>query len=210
MSALLEANTRESLKRSATRQLRLDGYVPAVLYGKETESTAVSVPSIAFVKTLREVGRNGIIDLDVAGNKTHKVIVHDMQVDPIKNHLVHIDFFEVDLKSEMEAEVAVNLVGEAPGEKDGGVVSLLLYNVSVRALPAEIPEEIEVDISGLNIGDAIQIADLTAGKGFEFVNDPDETVVTVLPPDEEPVEEEDEVTEPELVENTDDEPNKEE
>ncbi|MFB4165053.1 50S ribosomal protein L25/general stress protein Ctc [Alteribacillus sp. JSM 102045] len=202
MSAVLEAKTRNDLKRSETKQLRLDGYVPAVLYGKETESTPVSVQNIAFIKTLREVGRNGIIDLDVEGdNKKHKVIVHDLQVDPIKDYLVHIDFFEVDLKSEMEAEVAVNLVGEAPGEKEGGILSPLLYNVTVRALPTDIPEEITVDISDLNIGDSIQIADLKSGKAFEFTNEPEETVVTVLPPEqEEPEEDESEGKEPELVE----------
>ncbi|SDI96277.1 50S ribosomal protein L25/general stress protein Ctc [Alteribacillus bidgolensis] len=206
MSAVLEAKTRKNLKRSETKQLRLDGYVPAVLYGKEIESTAVSVPNITFVKTLREVGRNGIIELDIEGeNKKHKVIVHDLQVDPIKDYLVHIDFFEVDLKSEMEAEVAVNLVGDAPGEKDGGVLSPLLYNVTVRALPTDIPEEITVDISELNIGDSIQISDLKSGKEFEFTNEPEETVVTVLPPEQqhEP-EDESEGEEPELVETTKD------
>ncbi|WP_158738516.1 50S ribosomal protein L25/general stress protein Ctc [Alteribacillus sp. YIM 98480] len=206
MSAVLEAKTRKDLKRSETKQLRLDGYVPAVLYGKETESTAVTVPNITFIKTLREVGRNGIIELDIEGeNKKHKVIVHDIQVDPIKDYLVHIDFFEVDLKTEMEAEVAVNLVGDAPGEKEGGVLSPLLYNVTVRALPTDIPEEITVDISELNIGDSVQVSDLKSGKAFEFTNEPEETVVTVLPPEQqhEP-EDEAEGEEPELVETSED------
>ncbi|SFF03484.1 LSU ribosomal protein L25P [Alteribacillus iranensis] len=202
MSTVLDANTRENLQRSETRSLRLQGYVPAVLYGKETKSTPVAVPSIEFIKTLREVGRNGIIELEVSGKK-HKVIVHDMQVDPIKDHLVHIDFFEVDLKSEMEAEVAVNLVGESPGEKDGGVLSPLLYNVTVSALPADIPEEITVDISDLQIGDSIQVADLSSGEGYKITNEPEETVVTILPPDQEVVEDDTETEEPELVETDD-------
>ncbi|SDI12043.1 LSU ribosomal protein L25P [Alteribacillus persepolensis] len=205
MSAVLEAKPRTDLKRSENKQLRLDGYVPAVLYGKGTESTPVSVPNIEFVKTLREVGRNGIIELDVEGaSGKHKVIVHDVQVDPIKDYLVHIDFFEVDLKSEMEAEVAVNLVGDAPGVKEGGVLSHLLYNVTVRALPTDIPEEITIDVSELNIGDSVQVADLTSGKAFEFTNEPEETVVTILPPEQQGTGDGEEAEEPELVETKDD------
>ncbi|MGY4691884.1 50S ribosomal protein L25/general stress protein Ctc [Salibacterium sp. K-3] len=199
MATVLEANPRTDFRKSASKQLRAAGYVPAVLYGKDTESTPVSVPNITFIKTMREVGRNGIIELDVDGESgKHKVIVHDMQVDPIKDYLVHIDFFEVDLKSEMEAEVSVNLVGDAPGEKEGGVLSPLLYNITVRALPTDIPEEITVDISELGIGDSIQIGDLTAGKAYEFVTEAEETVVTVQTPDQEKPEEE-EAQEPELV-----------
>ncbi|MFB5663754.1 50S ribosomal protein L25/general stress protein Ctc [Alteribacillus sp. HJP-4] len=202
MATVLEAKTRSDLRRSETKKLRQSGNIPAVLYGKKTESTPVSVPNVTFIKTIREVGRNGIIELDVEGQKgKHKVIVHDMQVDPIKDFLIHIDFFEVDLKSEMEADVNVNLVGDAPGEKDGGIVSHLLYTVTVRALPTDIPEEITVDISELNIGDSVQIGDLKSGKDFEFTNEPEETVVTVLPPEQEedPDAEEEEETEPELV-----------
>ncbi|MFZ4454516.1 50S ribosomal protein L25/general stress protein Ctc [Salibacterium aidingense] len=200
MATVLEASTRTDLRKSASKKLRTNGYVPAVLYGKDTESTPVSVPNITFIKTIREVGRNGIIELDVEGESDkHKVIVHDVQVDPIKDYLVHIDFFEVDLKSEMEAEVSVNLVGDAPGEKEGGILSPLLYNITVRALPTDIPEEITVDISELGIGDSVQIGDLTSGKAFEFVNEPEETVVTVQPP-EQAEESEEEEQEPELVE----------
>ncbi|RSL30038.1 50S ribosomal protein L25/general stress protein Ctc [Salibacterium salarium] len=200
MATVLEANTRTDLRKSVSNKLRTDGYVPAVLYGKDTESKPVSVPNITFIKTIREVGRNGIIELDVEGeSEKHKVIVHDIQVDPIKDYLVHIDFFEVDLKSEMEADVSVNLQGDAPGEKEGGILSPLLYNVTVRALPTDIPEEIAVDISELGIGDSVQIADLASGKGFEFVNEPEETVVTVLPPEQEKEPEEEQGQEPELV-----------
>ncbi|MFB4161979.1 50S ribosomal protein L25/general stress protein Ctc [Geomicrobium sp. JSM 1781026] len=203
----LQAHSREDLRRSVTRKLRKDGYVPAVLYGKKTESTAVSVPSIEFMKTLREAGRNGIIDLFVDGDgKKHQVMVHDVQSDILKGDTTHIDFFEVDMKSELDADVAVNLVGDAPGEAEGGVLSHMMFTISVRALPTEIPEQIEVDISGLGIGDSIAVADLKSGKNFEFNNDDEETVVAVLAPtiEEEPAEGEETQEEPELVDNDED------
>ncbi|SFM40627.1 50S ribosomal protein L25/general stress protein Ctc [Salibacterium qingdaonense] len=200
MAVVLEANPRTDLRKSVSKQLRAEGHVPAVLYGKDTASTAVSVPNVTFIKTIREVGRNGIIELDVGGESgKHTVIVHDMQVDPIKDYLVHIDFFEVDLKSEMEADVSVNLTGNAPGEKEGGVLSPLLYHITVRALPTDIPEEITVDISELGVGDAVQIGDLSAGKAYEFVNEPEETVVTIQPPEQEEPEDTGDAAEPELV-----------
>ncbi|WP_018924728.1 50S ribosomal protein L25/general stress protein Ctc [Salsuginibacillus kocurii] len=203
MSALLEAKQRGDLKRSETRRLRAEGYIPGVLYGKTQESTPVFVENVSFIKTVREVGRNGIIELDLdQTGKKHKVIVNDIQQDSLKDTYEHVDFFEVDLTTEMDADVSVNLVGEAPGEKaEGGVVSHLLFTVSVRALPEEIPDQIEVDISELNIGDSVFIGDLKADKTFTFNDDPEEPVVTVLPPESTVEEEEpaDEDAEPELV-----------
>ncbi|SDJ17152.1 50S ribosomal protein L25/general stress protein Ctc [Natribacillus halophilus] len=200
--AILKANAREDLRRSETRKLRAEGYVPAVLYGKKTESTPVFVQGLTFMKTLREVGRNGIIDLTVDDGKKHQVMVHDLQQDVIKGHTTHIDFFEVDMTSEMDVDVAVNLVGDAPGESEGGVVSHMLYTVSVRALPRDIPEQIDVDVSELGINDSISVGDLKAGENYEFQSDDEETIVSVLPPSQEEEEEPadtDEEQEPELV-----------
>ncbi|WP_100400541.1 50S ribosomal protein L25/general stress protein Ctc [Bacillus sp. FJAT-44742] len=200
MSAVLEAKSRTDLKRSATRKLRVEGFVPGVLYGKKVESTPVAVENVDFIKTIREVGRNGIVELEVESTgKKHKVIAHDIQVDPLKDHIMHIDFFEVDLDAEMDADVTVSLTGEAPGEKEGGIVSHLLYNITVRAKPEDFPEEITVDISELNIGDSIQVDALKSGRNFEILGEPDETVVTVLPPQEEEDPAAEEGGEPELV-----------
>ncbi|PSL42255.1 LSU ribosomal protein L25P [Salsuginibacillus halophilus] len=197
----LEANFRNSEDRAEKKRLRREGFVPGVLYGKTTESKAVSVPNVAFIKTMREAGRNGIVELNFDNGAKHKVIVNDVQTDSLKDTYEHIDFFEVDLTQDMDADVTVNLVGEAPGEKEGGVVSHLQFTLSVRALPEEIPEQIEVDISELNIGDSIFVSDLKSDKTFEFNADPEEAVVTVVPADV-PVEEEldtDAAAEPELV-----------
>ncbi|WP_096203249.1 50S ribosomal protein L25/general stress protein Ctc [Bacillus sp. FJAT-45350] len=181
MTATLQAKRRPDMKNSTTREFRLNGQVPAILYGKKTESKPIAVDSIEFLKTIRENGRNGIISLSVdSDNERHQVIVNEWQTDPLKGEFLHIDFFEVDMKSEMDAEVPVRLDGDAPGAKDGGIVSQLMHSISVRCLPTDIPEEVVVDISNLNIGDSIQIRDMVNTQKVDITNDPEETIVTVL------------------------------
>ncbi|GAE31747.1 50S ribosomal protein L25/general stress protein Ctc [Halalkalibacter hemicellulosilyticus] len=182
MATVLQANPREDLRGSATRKIRKKGYVPAVIYGSKTESQPVSVEGVDLLKTIRDVGKNGLFSLDIEGKSKHQVMVHDIQVDPLKNEYLHIDFFEVDMQSEIVAEVSVRLEGEAPGEKEGGVVSHLLYDISVKCLPADIPEEIVVDVSNLAIGDSIQVADIRSSLKAEVVNEDEETIVTVQAP----------------------------
>jgi large subunit ribosomal protein L25 len=202
MTVKLQAKERADLKNSTTREIRESGQVPAILYGKKTESRAIAVDSIKFLKVIRENGRNGIISLSVdSDTKSHQVIVNEWQIDPLKGHYLHIDFFEVDMKSEMDADVPVRLEGEAPGSKEGGVLSHLMYSVSVRSLPNEIPEEIVVDISNLSVGDSIQIRDIIESQKVEINNDPEETIVTVTvaAAEAEPEQLSEGETEPELV-----------
>lgn len=211
MATTLQANPRTDLTGSATRQIRKDGHVPAILYGNKIESKPVYVESVEFLKTVREVGKNGLFSLNVDGSK-HQVMIHDVQIDPLKNEYVHVDFFEVDMKSEIDADVSVRLKGEAPGTKEGGVLSHLLYDISVKCLPNDIPEEIEVDVSGLNIGDSIQITDLRDKVSVNITNEDEETVVTVQPPTvvEETDEEADSDEEPEVINQDDSDSDKEE
>ncbi|WP_227939129.1 50S ribosomal protein L25/general stress protein Ctc [Alkalihalobacillus deserti] len=179
MATVLKANPREDLRGSATRKIRKQGLVPAILYGNKIDSQPVSVEGVEFLKTVRSVGKNGLFSLDVAGKKNHQVMIHDMQIDPLKNEYTHVDFFEVDMTSEIDASVPVRLEGEVPGEKEGGMVSHLMYEVTVRCLPSDIPEEITVDVSNLNIGDSIQVADIRSSVSVPITSADDETIVTV-------------------------------
>ncbi|WP_059105308.1 50S ribosomal protein L25/general stress protein Ctc [Shouchella shacheensis] len=204
MATVLHAQTRKDLAGSATRKIRKEGFVPGVVYGKKMESEAISVDSIAFLKTVREVGQNGLFSLTIEGGKSHKVMIQDLQVDPLKDHYVHIDFFEVDMKSELEADVPVHLEGEAPGTGEGGILAHMMYEIKVRCLPADIPENITVDVSQLGIGDSVQISDLRSSVPVDLVNEDDETVVTVQPPtvNEDPEETEEDTTDATGVEAT--------
>lgn len=196
--AKLASNRRaEKSKQSELKELRQNGKVPAVVYGFETENTSLSVDENEFIKVIREVGRNGVIDLEVAEGTT-QVMVNDYQFDALKNQITHIDFIAINMQTEVTVEVQIVLAGEAPGQKEGGVLEQPLFEVSVTAKPADIPETIEVDISELNIGDSIHVEDIRSKGNFVIENEDTDAVVIVSAPTEEP--EEDENAEEESVE----------
>ncbi|CDQ21778.1 LSU ribosomal protein L25P [Halobacillus karajensis] len=188
MATTLKANQRQNLKQSVTRELRLEGNVPSVVYGKDKEPITVAVSSIELLKTVRDEGKNAIISLDVDGKNKVDVMLHEYQVDPIKDELIHADFYIVDMSEEMDVEVPVRLEGEAAGSKEGGVVQQPLYELAVRAKPGDIPEEIVVDVSELSIGDSVMVSDLKASRNYEITEDENTTIVSVTPPEEMPEE----------------------
>ncbi|WP_414054679.1 50S ribosomal protein L25/general stress protein Ctc [Macrococcus equi] len=177
--------------RSSLNKVRNEGKIPAVVYGYGAKNTSVKVEEVDFIKVIREVGRNGVIELEV-GSNTVKVMVSDYQINPIKNKITHIDFLAINMKAELTVDVVVNLVGEAIGAQEGGVVQQPLFQLSVTATPDDIPENIEVDVTELNIGDSITVGDLRTDKAYTINNEDDEAIVSVVPPtvEEEPAEDE--------------------
>ena len=184
--------------RSDLKKLRNTGKVPAVVYGYGTKNTSVKVDEVEFIKVIREVGRNGVIDLGV-GSKSIKVMVSDYQFDPLKNQITHIDFLAINMTEERTVDVPVHLVGEAAGAKEGGVVEQPLFDLQVTATPENIPESIEVDITELEVNDSYSVSDIKVSGDFTIENDPEESVVTVVPPTYEPTEEEVEAMEGEAA-----------
>ncbi|HEU5138514.1 MAG TPA: 50S ribosomal protein L25/general stress protein Ctc, partial [Bacillales bacterium] len=181
------------------------GNVPAVVYGNGVNSRSIYFNNSEFTKVMKEAGRNGVITLKV-DNEDYPVMVHDLQKDNLKDELLHADFYKVDMTSEVDADVNVHLVGDAAGQKEGGIVQQLLHELTVRALPAEIPDAIEVTIDELNIGDSLSVSELKAFETYEILNEPEDTIVSVTPPqqEEEPEDEEAGDQEPELVDGEDD------
>ncbi|MBO0995486.1 50S ribosomal protein L25/general stress protein Ctc [Bacillus sp. SD088] len=200
MESVLAANRREHGRRSQLTEIRERGDIPAVVYGYRVENTPIFINSIEFIKTMREVGRNGVIALDLDGKKTN-VILHEYQQDPIKNEVTHADFLAVDMKQEMDALVRVELVGEAEGAKQGGVTQQVLYELSVTATPSNIPEVFEVDVTDQQIGDTITVGDIKDKYNITINHEEVETIVTVQPPREEVEESTDSDTqaEPEVI-----------
>lgn len=189
--AKLASNSRaEKSKQSELKELRQTGKVPAVVYGFETENTSLSVDENEFIKVIREVGRNGVIDLEIADGVT-QVMVNEYQFDALKNQITHIDFIAINMQTEVTVEVQIELTGEAPGQKEGGVLEQPLFEVSVTAKPADIPETIEVDVSELNVGDAIHVEDIRSKGNFVIENEDADALVIVSAPTEEPEVDED-------------------
>lgn len=202
MAISLKAKKREDFSRATTNQIRREGFIPAVVYGKEKETKTVSVDNIKLLKTVRDEGRNAIISLDIENDQAVDVMLHEYQTDPVKGEVIHVDFYVVDMAEEMDVAVALRLEGEAAGAKEGGVLQQPLYELQVRAKPRDIPEEITVDVTELGIGDSISVADLPKSAKYEFLDDAETTVAVVLAPDaevEESGEEVDFSAEPELV-----------
>lgn len=202
MGVKLAAKPRTVFTKSATNELRNEGFIPAVLYGKEKEAKSIVVNEMELVKTVRDEGRNAIISLDIENGDSFDVMLHDYQMHTLKNELIHADFYVVDMDAEMEAQVPLRVLGEAKGAREGGVLQQPVFEVTVLAKPREIPEEITFDVSELEIGDVITVADLPEVAEYSFVDEPDTTLATVTAPQAE--EEETEVdadlsVEPELV-----------
>jgi len=184
---------------TSAMRLRREGFIPGVIYGRGKKPHAIAVPERELRAALSGPhGRHAILDVTLSGQKTsHASILKDFQVDPIRGRITHFDLHEVRLDQPITAQVAIELVGESPGVKAGGVLSALVREVSVEALPLEIPDRVELDISGAEIGTTLRVADLVAPEGSKLLDDPDTVVVTVAAPR---VEVEEEVPEEELAE----------
>ncbi|RDU34798.1 50S ribosomal protein L25/general stress protein Ctc [Neobacillus piezotolerans] len=181
MSTVLQAKNRGGEKKVSVRKLRREGNIPAVVYGSKVESVPVYVSAAEFAKTIKQVGRNGIISLDVEGQK-QDVVLTEYQKDVINNEITHADFLAVDKSSKINVDVNVALVGDAPGVKDGGILQQPLFTVSITSTPANIPPSIEVDITNLQVGETITIADLNTDGKYLINHEEDEVVASILPP----------------------------
>jgi large subunit ribosomal protein L25 len=211
MAIKLKAVERDDYSKSNTKQLRESGQVPGVVYGKDKETISVAVDSIELLKTIRDEGRNAIITLEIGDDKKADVMLHEYQMDAIKNDLIHVDFYVFDMSEEMEVSIPVRIEGEAAGVKEGGVQQQPAYELVISVKPGDIPDEITVDVSELEIGDVIAIEDLPKSDKYEFVDEPETVIVTIVPPEaeEEDTEPVDETAEPELVDAKDDDEEKE-
>ena len=186
MSTVLQATERTDKRRGTLTKIRKEGNVPAIVYGAKKENTSIYLSEIDLLKTIKDVGRNGVISLDVNGN-TQNVIVTDYQVDPLKNGFIHVDFLAVDMSKEVTANVNVNLVGDAAGVKDGGVMQQSLFEVSIAAKPGDIPPSIDIDVTNLQVADTITVADIKELGNFTVNHEEDEVIASILPPRQEEV-----------------------
>jgi large subunit ribosomal protein L25 len=187
---ILEVQTRKTLGRKV-KSLRKEGILPANVFGKKIKSLSLQVKLDDFIKVFKKVGETGLVTLAVKGGKGERpVLVANIQKDPLTDLPIHIDFHQVDLKEKVEAEVAVELIGESPIEKQGlGTVVLHVDEVKVEALPADLPEKFEIDASALTEVDQTVFAkDLKFDKKkVELKIDPKTIIVKVEPPQKEEV-----------------------
>lgn len=198
-NAKLTAQVRTETGKGAARKLRQAGHIPGTLYGADKSTQSISVEQRRLAHIVQEAGLHSLIDLQLSGGaagkaSAYRVLIKEIVRDPVREDLVHVDFHAVALDQEMQTVVAVVVEGEE-ARTDDGIVTVVLRELNVACLPTAIPESLTVDVSQLAIGDVVTVADIVAPDGVRILNEPEEAVVTIVPPQAEAAEDTDEAAE---------------
>jgi len=185
---------REGVGKSAAKKVRKEGAVPAILYGKETVPIPIAVNLVDFKKALStEAGENTLLELHINRDQeeiTKLALLRDIQFDYLTSRPIHFDFQEVLMKEKLTVKVPVKIIGKAYGVKDEhGILEEILREIEIECLPADIPNSFEVDVTNLGIGDSIHVSDLAVSENITILHDADETIITIISPTVEKVEE---------------------
>jgi large subunit ribosomal protein L25 len=202
----LKATQRNTVGKSPARALRREGLIPAVLYGPKRETMSLTVSPMDLEKIYKDSGTEQVvlklvIENGVTQNVT--VLVKEVQTSPVTRQYLHIDFLEISLDEEIVVRVPVEVTGKSTGVERGGFLQLVRHELEVSCLPMDMPEKIEVDITDLDIGDAVHVEDITLDDRIRMLSEPGHTVLTVVAPtveEEELPEEEEELEEGEEAE----------
>lgn len=183
---VLEANKRLKVGKGEAKRLRSKGLIPAILYGKELEPLPLILSSKKVSQILEKMGHNAIISLQVRedgeSKQDYTVVIKEIQRDEIKDSLLHIDLQQISLQEKLISTIPVVLVGESRGIKEGGIMEQVLKEIEIESLPGDIPNQIEVDISNLGVGDNLHIKDLVTSSKIKVLTPKDEVIATILPP----------------------------
>ena len=204
----LKATFREQRGKSAAKRLRREGFIPGIFYGPDSQPVPLTLNPKELEKAMStSYGSRVLLKLTIDGydKKKRNAMVKEIQIDPVTYRWTHADLYSIDLKREVEVEVPIKLTGTSPGVKMGGIMEQIRRELTIKALPKNIPSVIEIDISTLGLGDSIHVDDISA-ENYTIEADSNFTVVTVAAPETEEAEEEVEeeaVVEPETEEKKD-------
>ncbi len=178
----LQATVRDN--KISPNRIRKTGQIPAVLYGKKTQTSHLSVNTRDFEKVFRKAGESTIVELTTEDGKSHPVIIQDVQRHVVKGDILHIDFYQVDMSQKLKATVPIEFTGEAQAVKAlGGTLVKILTEVEVECLPADLPHNLEVSIEKLKVfSDSITVSDIKVTEKVKIIAPPDEVVAKVQPP----------------------------
>jgi len=180
---LVKATIRTNLGHK-TKQVRRDGFTPAVLYGNVKENVNLCLDAHDFGKLFPTVGYTTLIDLVIGDEKPVKVLIHDASMHPVRHEITHVDFYAVNLKEKLTTEVPLQFVGISEAvDTLGGIFLTVKDNVEIECLPEDLPQHIEVDITALKtFDDSLRIKDLVIPKGVEILGDPEDVIASVTEP----------------------------
>jgi large subunit ribosomal protein L25 len=207
---VLEAIVRQDIGRSAARESRRSGRIPAVLYGRGEATVAVEVDARQLERMLhRGLAQHGMLDLELKEAKSKErrtVLIREVQHHPVTGEILHADFYHVEMGQRIETSIPVVLVGQAEGVKKGGILEHLLRELEIECVAEKMPENVTLDVTQLELGHSLHVRDLAMDEDVSVLTEPDRTVVAVVPPrlreEVAPAAEvvaEEEVAEPEVV-----------
>jgi large subunit ribosomal protein L25 len=205
-SVSLAASLRTGTGKQAAKQLRRDGLIPGIVYGGGSDPEPVQVPELAILYLLRHTSLTSVVSMGIDGGTDAKVLVRAPIRHPLTDKLIHVDFLRVSESSRVTINVPVEIIGHAAGIEAGGILDIVLHEISLDCAAMSIPDHIQVDVSALEMGQNISVSDLDVPDGINIHTDHDATIATVSYPIAEVEEEEeeiegaeDEMTEPELI-----------
>jgi large subunit ribosomal protein L25 len=181
----LTASARKTTGKGPARALRRQGLVPAVLYGPETESLPLTISTDDLMKVYQKSGSElFILNLIIknGGTQNKTAMVKEVQMSPLSDRCLHVDFYEISMEKEITVKVPIELIGKSIGVESGGMLQLVRHELEVSCLPGNVPGKIEVDVSHLDIGDSVHIEDVTVGEKIRLQYDTNYTVATVIAP----------------------------
>ena len=180
----LEVFNRESLGKQANKKYRKDGFIPAVIYGKNKDNLNILVDPIKLKKLLKnDAGENTIIEMKLDKSDLKKnVLLKDAHLDTLTSDPLHLDFYEITEGMDVKVSAPLLFTGKPEGVKNGGVIQTLSNEIKIECLPTNIPNIIEINISDLNIGDTLRVKDIKPMDGIEILSNPESTIISVLAP----------------------------
>ncbi|MFC5449357.1 50S ribosomal protein L25 [Paenibacillus aestuarii] len=185
MAVSLQAEVRKQATKAEIKQLRAEGKIPAVVYGKKTAATILTVNLKDLQAVLRQ-NPHAIIDLAISGSKNQPVMITEIQRNPLnRRELYHIDFHQINMDEPIKTVVALEFTGDAIGAREGGIMQILMHDIEIRCMPSQVPASIQVDVSNLGLGDNLHASQITIPAGIELKSDPNDILVTILVPQKE-------------------------
>lgn len=181
---LIKADRRSATGKGVARKARAAGMIPAVLYGGGVDPVSITISSKDWDKITRHMKRNVILDMEIHGGasvENRPVMVKEVQRNGVGTEIMHIDFLQVSMEKTVEVEVPIHLSGKSKGEVLGGVIDIHLRSIKVECLPGQIPEEIVVDLTELDIGDSVHVSDISL-PGVKLIEHGDVAILSVVPP----------------------------
>ena len=176
--SVLAGKLRKVTGKSATRDVRNDEAMPAVMYGLKDNLKLIVDPK-ELQKLLKENGRNALIELNIEGDSSRKVVLKEYQSHPLRSGWLHADFLEVDVTKKIKVKVPVVLVGTAPGEKLGGMINHIIRHLEIESTPRNIPEKIELPIGEVQLDQVLHVSDLVVQEDVTIINLPTDVVLTL-------------------------------